>query len=69
MEDFYVEQPPILENLDLLNHIYKLDKALYGLKQAPKSWYERLSKFLLSHDFIGGKVDRTMFFLSKEQTH
>jgi len=34
---------------------------LYGLKQAPRSWYERLSNFLLSHDYRRGKVDPTLF--------
>ena len=60
-----MEQPPGFENPDLPNHVYNLDKALYGLKQAPRSWYERLSKFLLTNDFIRGKVDRTLFLRSK----
>ena len=43
------------------NFVFKLDKALYGLKQAPRAWYERLSSFLLSNDFVKGKVDTTLF--------
>ncbi|XP_070017661.1 uncharacterized mitochondrial protein AtMg00820-like [Nicotiana sylvestris] len=43
------------------NHVYKLDKALYGLKQAPRAWYERLSKYLLEHDYKRGKIDNTLF--------
>jgi len=31
------------------------------LKQAPRAWYERLSSFLISNDFIKGKVDTTLF--------
>ena len=34
---------------------------MYGLKQAPRAWYERLSSFLISNDFIKGKVDTTLF--------
>jgi len=34
---------------------------LYGLKQAPKSLYERLSNFLVSHDYRRGKVNPTLF--------
>ena len=34
---------------------------MYGLKQAPRAWYERLSTFLLEHNFIRGKVDYTLF--------
>ncbi|GKC49402.1 retrotransposon protein, putative, unclassified [Tanacetum coccineum] len=36
-------------------------KALYGLKQAPRSWYDLLSKFLLSQKFVKGIVDLTLF--------
>ena len=42
------------ENLELPNHVFKLQKALYGLKQAPRAWYEHVSKFLL---FIKTKVE------------
>ena len=33
----------------------------YGIKQAPRAWYERLSTFLISNDFVKGKVDTTLF--------
>jgi hypothetical protein len=38
-----------------------LIKPLYGLKQTPRAWYERLRDFLLSKEFIMGKVDITLF--------
>jgi hypothetical protein len=38
-----------------------LRKPLYGLKQAPRAWYERLRDFLLSKEFVMGKVDTTFF--------
>ena len=60
-EEVYVEQPPDFVNHIHPNFIFKLDKALYGLKQAPRAWYERLSSFLLSNDFVKGKVDITLF--------
>jgi transposase InsO family protein len=60
-EEVYVEQPPGFENYEHPYNVYKLSKALYGLKQAPRAWYERLSKFLLEHDFVRGKVDTTLF--------
>jgi len=41
--------------------VYKLDKALYGLKQAPRAWYECLSTFLISNNFVKDKVDTTLF--------
>jgi len=34
---------------------------LYSLKQALWQWYERLSNFLLSHDYERGKIDKTLF--------
>jgi len=60
-EEIYVSQPPGFEDHQFLNHVYKLKKALYGLKQAPRQWYERLSCFLLSHQYERGKIDKTLF--------
>ena len=65
-EEVYVEQPPVFENFNFPNHVFKLKKALYGLKQAPRSWYERLSKFLLKKCFKMGKIDTTLFIKIKE---
>ncbi|KAJ9546661.1 hypothetical protein OSB04_019204 [Centaurea solstitialis] len=50
------------------DYVYVLDKALYGLKQAPRTWYEELSKHLLSKGFKKGSVDSTLF-LMKEGEH
>ncbi|GJU63664.1 retrovirus-related pol polyprotein from transposon TNT 1-94 [Tanacetum coccineum] len=47
-EEVYVSQPDGFVDQDNPNHVYKLKKALYGLKQAPHTWYDLLSKFLLS---------------------
>jgi hypothetical protein len=60
-EEVYVEQPLGFEHYKKPNYVYKLKKALYGLKQAPRVWYERLRDFLLSKEFIMGKVDTTLF--------
>ena len=59
-KEVYVEQSPSFENPNFPNHVYKLQKALYGLKQGPRAWYERLSKFLLEHDFKRGLIDKTL---------
>ncbi|GKA50284.1 hypothetical protein Tco_0743357 [Tanacetum coccineum] len=45
-----------------------LKKALYGLKQVPRAWYDLLLKFLLSHKFVKGAVDLTLF-TQKEGEH
>ena len=60
-EEIFVTQPPGFEDHLYLSHVYKLKKALYGLKQAPRQWYERLSNFLLSHNYERGKIDKTLF--------
>ncbi|KAJ9538587.1 hypothetical protein OSB04_031320 [Centaurea solstitialis] len=61
-EEVYVKQPPGFESEKYPNHVYFLDKALYGLKQAPRAWYERLSTFLLSHNFHRGTTNITLFY-------
>ena len=38
-----------------------LKKTFYGLKQAPKAWYEQLTQYLVSHGFIRGQADQTLF--------
>ncbi|GJT31644.1 retrovirus-related pol polyprotein from transposon TNT 1-94 [Tanacetum coccineum] len=44
-----------------------LKKALYGLKQAPRSWYDLLSKLLLSQEFSKGTVDPTLFIRRQDK--
>ncbi|XP_070047453.1 uncharacterized protein [Nicotiana tomentosiformis] len=65
-EKAFVKQPPGVESKESPDLVYKLDKALYGLKQAPRAWYERLSKFLLDHDYKRGKIDNTLFLKEKD---
>ena len=50
-KEVYVDQPKRFEDPKFPNHIYKLKKSLYGLKQTPKSWYERLTTYLLEKNF------------------
>ncbi|GJT86542.1 ribonuclease H-like domain, reverse transcriptase, RNA-dependent DNA polymerase [Tanacetum coccineum] len=37
-EEVYVCQPPIFEDPNFLDKVYKVEKALYGLHQAPRAW-------------------------------
>ncbi|GKF75013.1 retrovirus-related pol polyprotein from transposon TNT 1-94, partial [Tanacetum coccineum] len=67
-EEVYVTQPEGFVDADHPAHVFRLKKALYGLKQAPKAWYDLLSKFLLSQQFVKGAVDPTLFTL-KEREH
>ena len=56
-EEVYVDQPLGFEDTSHPDHIFKLKKALYGLKQALRTWYDRLSTFLLNKGYLRGKVD------------
>jgi hypothetical protein len=60
-----VWQPPGFESEKYPHRMYKLMKALYGLKQAPRAWYGRLRGFLFERGFETGKVDQTLFLLSR----
>lgn len=59
--------PPDFENVDYPEHVMKLDKALCGLKHELKTWYERLSGFLLSHGFKREKIDNTLCLKSRDK--
>ncbi|GJV07788.1 putative ribonuclease H-like domain-containing protein [Tanacetum coccineum] len=60
-EEVYVTQPKGFEDPYFPKHVYKVVKALYGLHQAPRAWYERLSAFLLQHNYRRGTIDKTLF--------
>ena len=60
-EEVYVEQPLGFENDEHPDQVFRLHKALYGLKQAPRAWYEKLSSFLITHEYTRGHVDTTLF--------
>nr|GEV90713.1 retrovirus-related Pol polyprotein from transposon TNT 1-94 [Tanacetum cinerariifolium] len=51
-EEVFVRQPNGFVDPNFPNHVYHLMKALYGLKQPLRSWYDKLSSFLIEHHFI-----------------
>nr|GEW89663.1 uncharacterized mitochondrial protein AtMg00810-like [Tanacetum cinerariifolium] len=65
-EEVYVCQPPVFEDLDYPDKVYKVVKALYGLHQAPRAWYETLANYLLKNGFQRGKIDQTLFIKRKK---
>ncbi|GJX71548.1 retrovirus-related pol polyprotein from transposon TNT 1-94 [Tanacetum coccineum] len=67
-EEVYVRQPEGFVDQDHPTYVFQLKKELYGLKQAPRAWYDLLSKFLPSQQFIKGAVDPTLF-TRKEREH
>nr|GEZ32006.1 Gag-Pol polyprotein [Tanacetum cinerariifolium] len=60
-EVVYVSQPEGFVDPEHPTHVYQLKKALYVLKQAPRTWYAKLSKFLISTGFTKGVVNPTLF--------
>ena len=60
-EDVYVARPKRFIDPHFPNHVLYLKKTLYGLKQTPKAWYDRLTQYLVSHDFIRRQADQTPF--------
>nr|GEV59281.1 hypothetical protein [Tanacetum cinerariifolium] len=60
-EEVYVCQPPLFEDPDYPDKVYKVVKALYRLHQALRAWYETLVNYLLENGFQRGKIDQTLF--------
>jgi len=61
----FIEQPLGFEDPGRPEYVYQLKKALYVFKQAPIAWYERLSTFLIDHNFEKGMMDTTLFIKKK----
>ncbi|GJS85634.1 retrovirus-related pol polyprotein from transposon TNT 1-94 [Tanacetum coccineum] len=59
--EVFVRQPDGFVDPDFPNHIYRLKKALYGLKQALRTWYDKLSSFLIENHFTKGIFDPILF--------
>ncbi|GJU36184.1 retrovirus-related pol polyprotein from transposon TNT 1-94 [Tanacetum coccineum] len=57
-EEVYVSKPEGFVDQDNPSHVYRLKNALYGLKQAPCAWYDMLSGFLISQQFLKRAVDQ-----------
>ena len=65
-EDVYVAQPKGFIDPHFQDHVLYLKKAHYGLKQAPRAWYDRLTQYLVSHEFTRGNADQTLFIKRKD---
>lgn len=65
-EVVFIDQPRGFVNYSFPDHLFKLKKALYGMKQAHRSWYDRLSKFMLENSFHRGKADKIIFIKATE---
>ncbi|WVZ08184.1 hypothetical protein V8G54_021530 [Vigna mungo] len=59
-ESVYMQPTPGLP-IHKPNQVYKLQRSLYGLKQAGRQWYDKLSTFLLSNNYICSNVDHSLF--------
>ncbi|WVZ17541.1 hypothetical protein V8G54_010523 [Vigna mungo] len=66
-EEVYM-QPPSGLLIHKPNQVCKLQRSLYGLKQASRQWYDKLSTFLLSNNYIRSNVDHS-FFLKHDNCH
>ncbi|GJT18271.1 retrovirus-related pol polyprotein from transposon TNT 1-94 [Tanacetum coccineum] len=64
-EEVYVSQPEGFIDPKFPDHVFRLKKALYGLKQASRTWYYKLSSFLIEHRFTIG--EKLMSWSSKKQ--
>ncbi|GJX27841.1 retrovirus-related pol polyprotein from transposon TNT 1-94 [Tanacetum coccineum] len=59
--EVFVRQSDGFVDPDFPNYVYRLKKTLCGLKQAPRSWYDKLSSFLIEHHFTKGFVNPKLF--------
>ncbi|XP_017416449.1 uncharacterized mitochondrial protein AtMg00810-like [Vigna angularis] len=55
-----MDLPPGLDT-NTKGQVCKLTKSLYGLKQAIRQWFEKLSTFLVSANYVQSKSDHSLF--------
>ncbi|KAK2630796.1 hypothetical protein QOZ80_UnG0725510 [Eleusine coracana subsp. coracana] len=60
-EEFYVQQPPGLEQAGQEHKVYKLHKALYGLHQAPRAWNQKQDASLITLGFVKCPSDHAIY--------
>ncbi|KAL8127329.1 hypothetical protein AgCh_014300 [Apium graveolens] len=63
-EEVYMRQPHGYIDQRFPDYVCKLIKSIYGLKQASRTWYRRLSSYLLEIGFISSKADSSLFILN-----
>ncbi|XP_047153119.1 uncharacterized mitochondrial protein AtMg00810-like [Vigna umbellata] len=59
-ENVYIEPPPGLD-ADTKGQVCTLTKSLYDLKHASRQWFDKLSTFLISNNYIQSKSDHSLF--------
>ena len=67
-EEVYVEQLKGFVDPHRSDDVYKLKRALYGLKQALRAWYDRLTAYLIKHEFKRGFANTT-HFIQKDKNY
>ena len=60
-ETVYMEQPPGFKDEKFPDHVCLLKRSLYGLRQGPRTWFDRLSLFILDYGFQCSVADPSMF--------
>ena len=61
----YMQQPPGFVDPHHPSYVFHLHKAIYGLKQALRSWFHRLSSFLLTNGFTCSQSDPSLFIFKR----
>lgn len=60
----YMDQPLGFESSIHPDYFCKLNKAIYGLKQSPRSWFGKISEFLVHNGFVSSNSDASLFVKS-----
>jgi Reverse transcriptase (RNA-dependent DNA polymerase) len=60
-KEVYMELPPGHNKEGDATIVCKLNKSIYELNQSPRTWYGKLSPYLISYNFKVNSVDHSLF--------
>lgn len=61
----FIEQPPVFVDACFPHHVYRFKKPSIDLRRPPRTWFQRLSTFLVQQGFTCSRSDTALYLFLK----